>query len=174
MKGAVLRFNSLWVVVVLLLSSVLPGSLAAQTKSSSLSTKAGHETIRLRDTLRTEAQRSQFRQAVKMAPSTFVCDSFKSDGKSSASCTKLRFNDSMRRVLQVEFVRKDAFLHKQMRRLYLMTRPFNITGDLSVRYKTLPDGSLAVQYDISELYIWNHRASDRLIREVLKANGVTR
>ena len=130
--------------------------------------------IRLRDTLKTDAQRKQFRQALEMAPTTFVYDSYDADGRSFARCNKLRFNDSMKRLLQQEFVQKDAALHKQMRRLYLMTRPFNITGDLSVRYKTLPDGSLAVQYDISELYIWNHRASDRLIREVLKANGVTR
>ena len=160
--------------LVLSLSSVLPGRAAAQTKPSSFSTKAGHESIRLRDTLKTKAQRNQFSKALKMAPSTFVYESYDTDGRTYAGCTKLRFNDSMRKVLQLEFVQKDAFLHKQLRRLYLMTRPFNVSGDLAVRYKTLPDGSMAVQYDISELYIWNHRASDRLIREILKANGVAR
>jgi hypothetical protein len=52
-----------------------------------------------------------------------------------------------------------------------VTRPFGVTGNLTVRYKTLPGGALAVEYEISELYIWGRRASNRLIRELLKANA---
>lgn len=142
-----------------------------QVASSSFTAKAGHETIRFRDTLKTPAQRNQFRTALKMAPSTFVCESFKTDGRTYAGCTRLRFNDSMRRVLQLGFVQKDAFLQKQLRRLFLLSRPFNLSGDLMVHYREVPAG-LAIEYEISELYIWGRRASDRLIREVLKANGV--
>ena len=156
--------------LVLLLSSVLPGRVAAQTKSSSFSASSSHETIRLRDTLKTDAQRKQFRQALKMAPTTFVYDSYDADGKSYASCKKLRFNDSMRQLLQQDFIQKDATLHKQMRRLYRLTRPFGVSGDLKVRYRQVPAG-LLVDYEITNLYLWNHRASDRLIREILKANG---
>ena len=126
--------------------------------------------IVLRDTLRTAAQRTQFSKALKMAPSTFVYDGYSADGKSYASVTHLRFNDSMRRVLQLDFIQQDARLHKQMRRLYLVTRPFGVTGDLTVRYREVPRG-LAIEYRITDLRIWGHRASDRLIREILKANG---
>ena len=127
--------------------------------------------IRLRDTLKTDVQRKQFRQALEMAPTTFVYDSYDADGRSFARCNKLCFNDSMKRLLQQEFVQKDAALHKQMRRLHRLTRPFNVSGDLAVRYRQLP-GGLLVEYEITNLYLWNHRASDRLIRELLKANGV--
>ncbi len=157
--------------IALLLSSVFSGRAAAQTKSS-FSASSGHEMIRLRDTLKTDAQRKQFRQALEMAPTTFVYDSYDADGRSFARCNKLRFNDSMKRLLQQEFVQKDAALHKQMRRLHRLTRPFNVSGDLAVRYRQLPGGAIALQYEISNLYIWGHRASDRLIRELLKANGV--
>ena len=126
--------------------------------------------IVLRDTLRTAAQRTQFSKALKMAPSTFVYDGYSADGKSYASVTHLRFNDSMRRVLQLDFIQQDARLHKQMRRLYLVTRPFCVTGDLTVRYREVPRG-LAIEYRITDLRIWGRRASDRLIREILKANG---
>ena len=51
-------------------------------------------------------------------------------------------------------------------------RMSNVSGDLAVRYRQLPGGAIALQYEISNLYIWGHRASDRLIRELLKANGV--
>ena len=84
--------------------------------------------------------------------------------------THLRFNDSMRLVLQLDFIQQDARLHKQMRRLYLVTRPFGVTGDLTVRYREVPRG-LAIEYRITDLRIWGRRASDRLIREILKANG---
>jgi hypothetical protein len=148
----------------------MPGKVAAQTRSSSFSASSGHESIRLRDTLKTDAQRKQFLQALKIAPTTFVYDSYDADGKSYASCIKLRFNDSMKKLLQQEFVQKDATLHKQMRRLYRLTRPFGVSGDLKVRYRQVPAG-LLVEYEITNLYLWNHRASDRLIREILKANG---
>ena len=127
--------------------------------------------IVLRDTLRTEKQRRQFRQALALAPKHFACDKYTSDGVSRASATRLRFNDTMRNVLKFDFVREDEFLYKQMRRLYLVTRPFGVTGDLSVRYKTLSGGGIAVEYTISNLCIWGRRASDRLIREILTANG---
>lgn len=159
------------VLFALLLSSAFSGRAAAQTKSS-FSASSGHEMIRLRDTLKTDAQRKQFLQALEMAPTTFVYDSYDADGRSFARCNKLRFNDSMKRLLQQEFVQKDAALHKQMRRLHRLTRPFNVSGDLAVRYRQLPGGAIALQYEISNLYIWGHRASDRLIRELLKANGV--
>ena len=127
--------------------------------------------IVLRDTLRTESQRAQFRQALTQAPKAFLYDNYSADGKSYASVTKLRFNDSMRNVLKFDFVQADPFLHKQMRRLYLVTRPFGVTGDLSVKYKTLRSGAVTVEYTITNLCIWGRPASDRLIREILKANG---
>ena len=137
----------------------LPGRAAAKTTP-----------IVLRDTLKTVSQRSQFNKALKLAPSTFVYDDYAADGKTYASVTHLRFNDSMRNVLKYDFVQKDAFLHKQLRRLYLVTRPFGVTGDLTVRYRQVPKG-LAVEYTITDLRIWGRPASDRLIREILKANG---
>ena len=137
----------------------LPGRAAAKTTP-----------IVLRDTLKTVSQRSQFNKALKLAPSTFVYDDYSADGKTYASVTHLRFNDSMRNVLKYDFVQKDAFLHKQLRRLYLVTRPFGVTGDLTVRYRQVPKG-LAVEYTITDLRIWGRPASDRLIREILKANG---
>ena len=139
-----------------------PSAVAAQDQ----------EVIRLRDTLRSEAHRRQFQQALEMAPKTFFYDEYHADGRSYASVRKLRFNESMRRVLRtVDFIREDEFLHRQLRRLYFVTRPFGVTGNLTVRYKTLPGGALAVEYEISELYIWGRRASNRLIRELLKANA---
>ena len=125
--------------------------------------------IILRDTLRTERQRAQFTQALHLAPTAFVFDKFSSDGDSYASVTRLRFNDSMRNVLKFDFVREDPFLHKQMRRLFLVTRPFGVTGDLRVDYRKAPEG-LIVQYRIDHLYIWGRRASDRLVREILRVN----
>ena len=133
--------------------------------------RASETPIVLRDTLRTEKQRKQFRQALALAPKHFACDQYSADGVSRASATRLRFNDTMRNVLKFDFVRQDETLNKQMRRLYLVTRPFGVTGDLSVRYKTLSGGAIAVEYRISKLCIWGRRASDRLIREILKANG---
>ena len=132
---------------------------------------ASETPIVLRDTLRTERQRKEFRQALALAPKNFACDHYSADGVSRASATRLRFNDTMRNVLKFEFVRQDEILYKQMRRLYVVTRPFGVTGDLSVRYKTLSGGAVAVEYRISNLCIWGRRASDRLIREILKANG---
>ena len=132
---------------------------------------ASETPILLRDTLRTEKQRAQFRQALALAPKHFACDHYSADGRSYASTTRLRFNDTMRNVLKFDFVREDEVLYKQMRRLYLVTRPFGVTGDLSVRYRTLSGGAIAVEYRITKLSIWGRRASDRLIREILKANG---
>jgi hypothetical protein len=146
-------------------------SLAATNATGKAPDTQDQEIIRLRDTLRTEAQRKQFRQALEMAPKTFFCEEYRADGKSYATAHKLRFNESMRRVLRtVDFIREDEFLHKQLRRLYFVTRPFGVTGDITVRYKPVPTG-LAVEYEISNLYIWGHRASNRLIRELLKANS---
>ena len=132
---------------------------------------ASETPILLRDTLRTEKQRKQFRQALALAPKNFACEHYTSDSRSYASATRLRFNDTMRNVLKFDFVREDETLYKQMRRLYLVTRPFGVTGDLRVRYKTLSGGAIAVEYRITHLCIWGRRASDRLIREILKANG---
>ena len=144
---------------------------AADVVASTAEEPASETPIVLRDTLRTERQRKEFRQALALAPKNFACDHYSADGVSRASATRLRFNDTMRNVLKFEFVRQDEILYKQMRRLYLVTRPFGVTGDLSVRYKTLSGGAVAVEYRISNLCIWGRRASDRLIREILKANG---
>ena len=159
------------------LATLLRATLPAAAKPSTATQSANQtqpqkqEVVILRDTLRTEAQRKQLRQALEMAPKTLICDEYRSDGKTYASVHKLRFNDSMRRVLRtVDFIREDEFLHKQLRRLYFVTRPFGVTGDLTVRYKPVSTG-LAVEYEISELYIWGRRASNRLIREILKANA---
>lgn len=137
---------------------------------SSFSAKPAGEAIRLRDTLKNETERVQFRNALKLAPKTFVCDKFTADGRSYASCTKLRFNDSMRKVLALDFVQQDPYLHKQLRRLYRLVRPFTVTGDLKVTYRQVPAG-IAVEYEITNLYIWGRRASDRLIREILRITG---
>ena len=155
--------------LLLLLSTLLLFSLGGRAAASLAPERP--EIIRLRDTLRTDGQRFQFRRALELAPQHFVCEKYQSDGRSYATVRRLRFNDTMRRVLKFDFVQQDAFLHRQMRKFYLVTRPFGVSGDLTVRYKTLSDGALAVQYDISNLYIWGHRASDRLIRELLKANA---
>ena len=166
MMRTILRFFTALTVVLLLFP--LAGR-AAGTVSAGVASAA--TPIVLRDTLRTETQRSQFRRALSLAPKAFLYDSYSADGKSYASVTKLRFNDSMRNVLKFDFVQGDPFLHKQMRRLYLVTRPFGVTGDLSVKYKTLRNGALALEYQITNLCIWGRPASDRLIREILKANG---
>ena len=125
--------------------------------------------IILRDTLRPAKQKSQFAKALKMAPDTFVYDDYQSDGSSFAAVRKLRFNDTMRNVLKFDFVQADPFLHKQMRRLYFVTRPFGVSGDLRVDYRTAKEGVL-VEYRIDNLYIWGRRASDRLVREILRVN----
>ena len=147
-----------------------PGPSAAASGLSA-EAPATEPQMRFRDTLRTAQQKAQFRRALELAPTTFICDRFTSDGRGHASVRKLRFNDTMRRVIHLDFVQQDPFLHKQMRRLYFVTRPFGVTGDLSVRYHSLPDGSIATLYEISELRIWGRRASDRLIAEILRANG---
>ena len=125
--------------------------------------------IILHDTLRTAKQKAQFAKALKLAPTTFVYDDYQSDGSSFAAVRKLRFNDTMRNVLKFDFVQADPFLHKQMRRLYFVTRPFGVTGDLRVDYRTVKEGVL-VEYRIDNLYIWGRRASDRLVREILRVN----
>ena len=161
------RISLLALLAMATLLFVMVPSVAATTVDT-----PDQEVIRLRDTLRSEAHRRQFQQALEMAPKTFFCDEYRADGRSFASVRKLRFNESMRRVLRtVDFIREDEFLHRQLRRLYFVTRPFGVTGNLTVRYKTLPGGALAVEYEISELYIWGRRASNRLIRELLKANA---
>ena len=166
MMRTVLHYIAALMVVLLLFPLTGRAAEAVSMGSASAATP-----IVLRDTLRTEAQRSQFRQALAKAPKAFIYDNYSADGKSYASVTHLRFNDSMRNVLKFDFVRKDFSLYKQMRRLYLVTRPFGVTGDLSVKYKTLRNGSVALEYQITNLCIWGRPASDRLIREILKANG---
>lgn len=156
---------------VCLLSALLLFSLGGRAAGPTADMTPAQQTIRLRDTLRTEGQRAEFRRALELAPQHFVCEKYNSDGRTYATARRLRFNDTMRQVLKFDFVQQDAFLLKQMRRLYLVTRPFGVSGDLTVRYKTLSGGALAVQYEISNLYIWGHRASDRLVREILKANA---
>ena len=122
------------------------------------------------DTLRTEGQRKQMMKAIELAPTTFTYTRFDGDGKSYVSVVGLRFNESMREALKSDILAQDPDLARRMRRLYLVVRPLSVSGDLTVRYKNIPEG-MAVEYQISQLYMWGRRAPDRLVRQMLKDNN---
>lgn len=109
------------------------------------------------DTLKTPKKIDQFMKAVEVAPKTWVYKEAIWKSSQMVTFKRLKFNDSMAKTLESELVSNDEGLKKRMTRLHKMTKALNATVDMTIGYNKLPDGRLAVSYDISNLTFGNRK-----------------
>lgn len=125
-----------------------------------LSFSAAGEGLHYTDTLKTAKKQAQLTQALELAPSTFVYADYQTDGKSYASITGLRFNDSFRNILKTDYASDDPAFRKRLKKLTNMLRPLNIVCTFTVRYKQVPEG-IAISYDLTDIRIWGRKAKTK-------------
>ncbi|MDO5442638.1 MAG: hypothetical protein Q4G10_03110 [Bacteroidia bacterium] len=109
--------------------------------------------LQFTDTLDTPKKINQFTEALRLAPDVFVYSSIIPPDGSSVTVKGLRFNPSMKAVMETDFIASDPRLQKKLKKINRLTKPLNPVFDLTVKYENVPEG-IAVAYYITNISVF--------------------